>query len=71
LNSAQSLIKELQPKLIASDSSITGYNIGINQGVDAGQTVFHCHMHLIPRRKGDIENPRGGVRNLLGITGIY
>jgi diadenosine tetraphosphate (Ap4A) HIT family hydrolase len=65
------LIKELQPKLIASDSSITGYNIGINQGVDAGQTIFHCHMHLIPRRKGDIENPRGGVRNLLGLTGIY
>jgi diadenosine tetraphosphate (Ap4A) HIT family hydrolase len=71
LNSAQSLIKELQPKLIASDSSITGFNIGINQGIDAGQTVFHCHMHLIPRRKGDIENPRGGVRNLMGITGIY
>jgi diadenosine tetraphosphate (Ap4A) HIT family hydrolase len=65
------LIKELQPKLIASDSSITGYNIGINQGVDAGQTVFHCHMHLIPRRKGDIENPRGGVRNLLGFKGLY
>jgi diadenosine tetraphosphate (Ap4A) HIT family hydrolase len=65
------LIKELQPKLIASDSSITGYNIGINQGVDAGQTVFHCHMHLIPRRKGDIENPKGGVRNLMGINELY
>jgi ATP adenylyltransferase len=63
----QSLIKELQPKLIQTDPTITGFNIGINQGADAGQTIFHCHIHLIPRRKGDIENPRGGVRNLMGL----
>ena len=39
-----------------------GYNIGINDGPAAGQTVPHLHMHLIPRYKGDIEDPRGGVR---------
>jgi diadenosine tetraphosphate (Ap4A) HIT family hydrolase len=39
-----------------------GYNIGINDGPNAGQTVPHLHMHLIPRYKGDLEDPRGGVR---------
>jgi diadenosine tetraphosphate (Ap4A) HIT family hydrolase len=39
-----------------------GYNIGINDGPTAGQTVPHLHMHLIPRYKGDQEDPRGGVR---------
>ena len=39
-----------------------GYNIGINDGVAAGQTVMHVHMHLIPRYKGDADDPRGGVR---------
>ena len=41
-----------------------GYNIGINCGEAAGQTVMHFHLHLIPRFAGDVENPRGGVRNL-------
>ena len=41
-----------------------GYNIGINVGEHAGQTIFHLHVHLIPRYKGDVENPKGGVRNL-------
>lgn len=42
-----------------------GYNIGINCGEAAGQTVFHVHMHLIPRYAGDAENPRGGVRGVI------
>lgn len=41
-----------------------GYNIGINVGESAGQTIEHLHIHVIPRYKGDIENPRGGVRNI-------
>ena len=41
-----------------------GYNIGVNVGEDAGQTIMHLHIHLIPRYKGDVKNPKGGVRNL-------
>jgi diadenosine tetraphosphate (Ap4A) HIT family hydrolase len=40
-----------------------GYNVGVNCGEVAGQTIFHLHIHLIPRYKGDVENPRGGIRN--------
>lgn len=40
-----------------------GYNIGVNAGAPAGQTVFHLHVHVIPRYVGDVANPRGGVRN--------
>ncbi len=52
-------------ELTLTDESITGFNIGMNIGEDAGQTVFHFHIHIIPRRKGDIENPRGGVRGVI------
>ena len=41
-----------------------GYNIGINDGYHAGQTVMHLHVHVIPRYRGDVENPRGGIRRL-------
>ena len=47
------------------DNTITGFNIGMNIGEDAGQTIFHCHIHIIPRRKGDTSNPRGGVRGVI------
>ena len=49
----------------AADPLVTGFNIGVNCGEDAGQTVMHCHIHLIPRRKGDTEYPRGGVRGVI------
>ncbi|MFA7032668.1 MAG: HIT family protein [Bacilli bacterium] len=42
-----------------------GYNVGFNCGAAAGQTVMHCHMHIIPRYEGDCDNPRGGVRKIL------
>ena len=42
-----------------------GFNVGINIGEAAGQSVFHCHMHLIPRYKGDVPNPKGGVRGVI------
>jgi len=42
-----------------------GYNIGINCGEVAGQTIPHCHIHIIPRYEGDVENPRGGVRGCI------
>jgi hypothetical protein len=49
--------------ILANDSK--GFNVGMNSGEAAGQTVFHCHVHLIPRRKGDVENPRGGVKGVI------
>ena len=42
-----------------------GFNIGVNVGEAVGQSVFHVHMHLIPRYKGDVENPKGGVRGVI------
>jgi diadenosine tetraphosphate (Ap4A) HIT family hydrolase len=48
-----------------------GYNIGVNVGVAAGQTVEHVHVHLIPRYSGDTPDPIGGVRNAIPGKGIY
>ena len=59
------LLKALKPKLEEKDPTITGSNIGMNSGETAGQTVMHSHIHLIPRRKGDTPNPRGGVRGVI------
>jgi len=59
------LLLYLREKLLADDSTITGFNIGMNCGVNAGQTVFHAHIHLIPRRNGDVDDPRGGVRGVI------
>ena len=48
-----------------------GYNIGINVGEAAGQSIFHVHMHLIPRYQGDVPSPRGGVRGVIPTTQNY
>ncbi len=50
--------------LLDKDHNPDGYNIGININEAAGQTIFHLHIHLIPRYTGDVNNPRGRVRNL-------
>lgn len=65
------LIIKTKDKLLQEDNTIQGFNISINQGETAGQTIFHTHIHLIPRRKGDVENPRGGVRNVIIGKGDY
>jgi diadenosine tetraphosphate (Ap4A) HIT family hydrolase len=52
-------------EILKLDNTVTAFNIGINDGKDAGQSIHHLHVHLIPRRKGDIENPRGGVRGVI------
>ena len=49
----------------------TGFNVGINEGTSAGQTIFHAHIHLIPRRDGDTNNPRGGVRGVIPAKQSY
>ncbi|MHC1789006.1 HIT domain-containing protein [Solidesulfovibrio sp.] len=64
-NDADSLLRILKNRLAEDDNTITGFNIGMNSGASAGQTVFHVHIHLIPRREGDTENPRGGVRGVI------
>lgn len=48
-----------------------GFNLGANCGLAAGQTVFHCHVHLIPRFTGDCENPTGGVRGVIPERRLY
>lgn len=53
------------------DPSVEGFNIGANDGEVAGQTVFHCHIHLIPRRTGDVVDPTGGVRNVIPGKAAY
>ena len=65
------LMRLLKDEIMNSDSSVDGFNIGMNSGESAGQTIFHCHIHLIPRRTGDVENPRGGVRHLIPGKGNY
>ena len=59
------ILDKQKNSLLQNDSTITGFNIGINDGVDAGQTIMHFHTHLIPRRTGDVQNPRGGVRGII------
>lgn len=71
INAINQLIQEQKTSLDKLDKTIDGYNIGMNCGETAGQTVFHCHVHLIPRRKGDVENPRGGIRHLIAGKGFY
>jgi len=62
---AEALLLFLREKLLAEDPTITGFNIGMNCGASAGQTIFHAHIHLIPRRDGDTDDPRGGVRGVI------
>ena len=65
LNEIPIILDTQKTELKILDDTITGFNIGMNIGEDAGQTIFHCHVHIIPRRKGDILNPRGGIRGVI------
>ncbi len=62
---AADLIRILQKKISQDDPSVTGFNLGVNCGISAGQTIMHAHIHLIPRRDGDTPDPRGGVRGVI------
>lgn len=61
----QNLLLKHKDLIETEDSSVSGFNVGNNIGLSAGQTVFHVHTHLIPRRDGDVESPRGGVRGVI------
>jgi ATP adenylyltransferase len=65
LNAMWALSVEVRAALSAADPIVAGFNFGSNDGASAGQTVMHAHFHVIPRREGDAENPRGGVRGVI------
>jgi diadenosine tetraphosphate (Ap4A) HIT family hydrolase len=70
INACMELITE-ERKLLDEEFKPDGYNIGVNVGPAAGQSIFHVHIHLIPRYKGDVENPQGGVRHVIPKKGHY
>ncbi|MBM3556708.1 MAG: HIT domain-containing protein [Alphaproteobacteria bacterium] len=71
LNACHQLIASTRKRVLDADKTVEGFNVGMNCGETAGQTVMHCHIHLIPRRKGDIDNPRGGVRGVIPDKRVY
>ena len=71
LGACHDLLNSMRSGILDEDSSVEGFNIGMNNGTVAGQTVDHCHIHLIPRREGDVINATGGVRNLIPGMGDY
>jgi diadenosine tetraphosphate (Ap4A) HIT family hydrolase len=71
INACNLLLEEAKVAIELNDSVVSGFNIGINAGQSAGQTVLHCHIHLIPRRIGDVSDPAGGVRHVIPDKGYY
>ena len=59
------LIKKVKIEITAKDKTVKAFNIGTNAGKISGQSIMHCHIHIIPRRDGDVENPQGGVRSVI------
>ena len=59
------LIKIVKQEVLKKDKNVKAFNIGTNAGKIAGQSIMHCHIHLIPRREGDVDNPQGGVRSVI------
>ena len=65
LISCNDLIQMIKNEILKKDNTVKGFNIGTNAGKIAGQSIMHCHIHLIPRREGDVDNPQGGVRSVI------
>jgi len=65
------LIKQIKEEILLKDLTVKGFNIGTNAGSIAGQSILHCHIHLIPRREGDVENPQGGIRSVIPLKQHY
>jgi diadenosine tetraphosphate (Ap4A) HIT family hydrolase len=60
-----SLIRLVKDEILNKDKTVKGFNLGTNIGKVSGQSILHCHFHLIPRRDNDVENPQGGVRSVI------
>jgi ATP adenylyltransferase len=71
IRACHDLVKEVADEIRQKDGTVSGFNVGVNVDEDAGQTVFHCHIHVIPRREGDVDDPEGGVRNIVPGKGEY
>ena len=71
IQGCNALMRQVRESILGEDPTVAGFNIGMNAGEAAGQTVFHCHIHLVARRRGDVENPRGGVRHTIPGKGHY
>ena len=65
INALWALGASVRSELSGEDGLITGFNFGSNDGASAGQTIMHAHFHIIPRRDGDADRPRGGVRGVI------
>ena len=65
------LILKTKEKILKEDKTVKGFNVGTNSGKTAGQSIMHCHIHLIPRREGDVDNPQGGVRSVIPLKQHY
>jgi len=59
------LIRIIKEDILDKDKTVKAFNVGTNVGKISGQSIMHCHIHLIPRREGDVENPQGGVRSVI------
>ena len=59
------LIAKIKNEILTKDKTVKAFNIGTNAGKISGQSIMHCHIHLIPRREGDVENPQGGIRSVI------
>ena len=65
LIACNNLVRIVKDEIIKKDQTVKGFNLGTNIGKVSGQSIMHCHFHLIPRRDGDVENPQGGVRSVI------
>tara|TARA_B100000401_G_C52729088_1_gene682579 strand:+ start:121 stop:519 length:399 start_codon:yes stop_codon:yes gene_type:complete len=65
LIACNSIISLTKNEILKKDKTVKGFNLGTNIGKVSGQSIFHCHFHLIPRRKKDVDNPQGGIRSVI------
>ncbi len=65
------LIRIIKNEILKNDKTVKGFNLGTNIGKVSGQSIMHCHIHLIPRRENDVQNPQGGVRSVIPLKQHY
>ena len=65
INACHRLLGQQREAIAREDGGVEGFNVGVNDGETAGRTILHCHLHLIPRCRGAVKNPAGGMRNTI------